>query len=113
MAERATFFASSLHRVDELDNDQAILIEPLAVGLHAAGRLGYLAGKAVAIIGGGTIGLLSAVSAKAFGASEVALFTRYPHQEELAGRLGTTNVHTTAPGNDARYEGVIDSVASV
>ncbi len=49
------------------------MIEPLAVSLHAITRSGTVSGKQVLITGGGTIGLLTALTAKAFGAVPVAV----------------------------------------
>ena len=56
---------------DDLDDGVAAMIEPFAVALHAV-RRSRLAGAArVLVTGGGTIGLLVAQTARAFGASLV------------------------------------------
>lgn len=44
---------------DAMTDLQAVLIEPLASPVHAASLAGELAGKSVAILGAGTIGLLT------------------------------------------------------
>jgi 2-desacetyl-2-hydroxyethyl bacteriochlorophyllide A dehydrogenase len=59
MADYFTIAVDRLHVVpDQLDDRQAILIEPLSTPVHAARQAGPLEGKAVVIFGAGTIGLL-------------------------------------------------------
>jgi L-iditol 2-dehydrogenase len=54
--------------------DQAAMIEPVAVAVHATGRAGLpLAGRKVAVLGAGTIGNLVAQVAAASGASAVLI----------------------------------------
>ncbi|MEO6329497.1 MAG: L-idonate 5-dehydrogenase [Ginsengibacter sp.] len=57
---------------DEMDDGIGAMIEPLAVALHAVKRTS-VSGKRILVTGGGTIGLLTALTAKAFGAVPVAL----------------------------------------
>jgi len=74
------------------DINQAALAEPLAVCVRAA-RLGNIDSRGrVAIIGAGSIGLLSIPAAFAAGASEVFITARHPHQAALARHLGATMV---------------------
>lgn len=59
MADFFTIPANRLHVIpDELDDRQAILIEPLSTPVHAVRLAGPLHGKTVVILGAGTIGLL-------------------------------------------------------
>ena len=51
--------------------DQAAMIEPLAVAVHALSRYGNVSGKNVVVLGAGTIGNLTAQAARALGASKV------------------------------------------
>jgi L-iditol 2-dehydrogenase len=51
--------------------DEAAMIEPLSVAVHAVGRGGDVRGKKVAVFGAGTIGSLTAQVAKAMGAAAV------------------------------------------
>jgi L-iditol 2-dehydrogenase len=54
--------------------DQAALVEPVAVAVHALLRAGEdLAGKRVLVLGAGTIGNLTAQTARAMGASAVMI----------------------------------------
>jgi L-idonate 5-dehydrogenase len=74
MAEYVTVRADQCHILpDTMDDGYGAMIEPLAVALHAVKRAGDITGKKVLVTGGGTIGLLAAVTAKAFGASLVAV----------------------------------------
>lgn len=55
-----------------LDADEAILIEPLSIGMHAASR-GDVSGKNVLIVGAGTIGNMTAQACKIKGAKRVVV----------------------------------------
>ena len=93
LAEEVLVPAHRLHRLrPSLDRHVAALAEPLAVCVRGArlGRIGYR-GR-VAIIGAGTIGLLSIPAALAAGASEVFITARHPQQQEFARHLGATEV---------------------
>jgi 2-desacetyl-2-hydroxyethyl bacteriochlorophyllide A dehydrogenase len=73
MAEYVSVRADQCHVLpDEMDDGFGAMIEPLAVALHAVKRTS-VSGKRVLVTGGGTIGLLTALTAKAFGAVPVAL----------------------------------------
>ena len=56
-----------------MDDGVGALMEPFAVALHAVKRAGVLAGKRVLVTGGGPIGLLVMLTARAFGATPVVL----------------------------------------
>jgi L-idonate 5-dehydrogenase len=56
---------------DNLPLSRAVLVEPLAVGLHALVRAGGVSGAKVLVGGSGPIGALAAGAAKAAGAAEV------------------------------------------
>lgn len=44
--------------------EQGCLVEPFAVGMHAVLRSGLAAGQTAAVIGDGTIGLMTLIAAK-------------------------------------------------
>ena len=74
MAEYVAVSAGQCHLLpDSLDDGLGAMIEPLAVALHAIKRPATVSGKRVLITGGGTIGLLAALTAKAFGAVPVII----------------------------------------
>jgi L-iditol 2-dehydrogenase len=68
--------------------DLAVLAEPLATALCAQEALGVGPGDAVLIVGGGPMGLLNALAARARGASWIALSERRPWRRTLAEKLG-------------------------
>jgi threonine dehydrogenase-like Zn-dependent dehydrogenase len=74
--------------------EQGALVEPFAIGVHAVRYGGMAPGSSVAVVGGGTIGLMTLLAARALGASSVHVVARYPHQAELALKLGATSVTT-------------------
>ena len=63
------------------------LVEPLAVGTHAAGRVDVEPGDRVLVIGGGSIGLTTVAALGARGL-DVDLVARHPHQRTGGERLG-------------------------
>jgi len=74
MADVFSVNASRLHVIPEgFDLRQAALIEPLATPVHAVRLAGDLEGKAVVIIGAGTIGLLVLAAARARGARRIVV----------------------------------------
>ena len=74
MADAFTAPASRFHVIpDSLSDAQAALVEPLSTAVHAVRMAGPLAGAAVAVLGGGTIGLLTLTAAVRAGARAVAV----------------------------------------
>lgn len=72
---------------DNMKDEEVALVEPTAVGLHAA-HLGRIAvGDNVLIIGGGIIGLVSAMFAKLEGASYVCVTETNPDRGKKAVKL--------------------------
>jgi L-idonate 5-dehydrogenase len=73
---------------DEIDDGEATMIEPLSVALHALKVAPSVAGKRVLIIGGGPIGLLVVMAARAFGAASIALSDLLGTRREWAIKCG-------------------------
>jgi len=89
LAELVTYPASALLPVpDALAPAQAAMVEPLAVAFRAVSLGQVRAGESVAVIGGGTLGLLCASVAIARGAGRVFVLAKHPHQRQAASRLG-------------------------
>lgn len=83
------------------------LVEPLAVCVRAVKRAGIALRDTVAVLGLGTIGLLSVVAAGAAGAGLILGIGRHPHQRERATAFGADAVFTTAAeAAEAAGEGV-------
>lgn len=85
---------------DELTDPLAALIEPLSTPVHAVRLAGPdLTGRTVAVLGAGTIGLLTLIAARHAGAARIAVSDTLPAKRELARRLGADSVHDpAAPG---------------
>lgn len=85
MAEYVSVRADQCHVLpDEMDDGFGAMIEPLAVALHAVKRPGSVGGKHILVTGGGTIGLLTALTAKAFGAVPVVVSDIVPERRTFA-----------------------------
>lgn len=75
---------------DDVSFEKGAFFEPATVALHGLERTDYKGGKNVAILGGGTVGLLTMQWAKIFGAKEVVVFDIVDERLELAKKLGAT-----------------------
>ena len=90
----------------------AALIEPLACALHAVESSRGVAGRNVLVIGGGTMGLLIALSAKAHGAAAVAISDPSGPKLEVARNAGVADART--PGEfEGSYFDVVFEAAGV
>ncbi|HBD91353.1 MAG: zinc-binding dehydrogenase [Rhodobacteraceae bacterium GWE1_64_9] len=56
---------------DTLSDEEAALVEPTAVAVYACDRGGVVAGNSVLVTGAGPIGMLTLLTAKAFGATKL------------------------------------------
>jgi L-iditol 2-dehydrogenase len=75
-----------------LTPEQGALVEPLAVGVHAVRWARMRPEASVAVVGAGTIGLMTLIAARALGAGPVYVLARHDHQAALAEQLGATGV---------------------
>ncbi len=73
---------------DEVSFEKGAFFEPATVALHGIRRVDFKGGKTVAILGGGTIGMLAMQWARIFGAKRVVVFDILEERLELAKRLG-------------------------
>lgn len=99
MADAFLVAADRLHRLpDEVDDNLASLVEPLATPVHAVRRAGVGPGSRVAVLGAGPIGLLVLVAARAAGAAEIVVTDVLPGKLDRARRLGASvALDATAP----------------
>lgn len=96
LAEEVAVPARALHPVgDEVDAQDAALIEPLAVSLNALRRLNVLPADSVLVVGLGTIGALTAAAADTLGALVYA-FDPDPDRRMIAERAGCRGFWTNA-----------------
>jgi threonine dehydrogenase-like Zn-dependent dehydrogenase len=77
----------------DIDDDQAVLVEPMSVALRAVLRRPPAAGEKALIIGAGILGLLLAQAVRAVNPNcFLAVAARYPHQAEMARRCGADEI---------------------
>lgn len=106
-AEYVTAPADLLYPVSSaLTDEQASLIEPLAVGVHAVRRLGVKPGDSLLVLGAGAIGLSVVLAAREAGATTIIASDLHDFNLELALKLGATHTHkaTAGPVKDAANE---------
>lgn len=90
---------------DTLTDEQAALIEPLSTPVHATALAGPdLSGKTVAILGSGTIGLLTMAAARRRGAARIVMTDALEAKRALALKLGADAVF------DATADDVVQAV---
>lgn len=77
---------------DNISTKEGALIEPLAVGMHAAGQGDVGLGDSVVILGAGCIGLVTLLSCKAFGATDITVVDVMDKRLDYAMKLGATRV---------------------
>jgi threonine dehydrogenase-like Zn-dependent dehydrogenase len=90
---------SQLHAVpDEMSDEDAVTVEPVACAVHAALAARVREGETVAVIGAGTLGLAVtaaishlAVTGRSAQPGDLLVGARYPHQRDLASELGATD----------------------
>lgn len=108
MADAFVAPLQNLHRLPEtLSAEEGALVEPLAVAVHAV-ALTPVQGRSVAVLGAGTIGLLVAQVARAYGAASVKVIDPLDSRRLLAEQLG---LEAQPPGSK-RYEVVFECVGS-
>jgi threonine dehydrogenase-like Zn-dependent dehydrogenase len=97
MQQRWTVPASTPIRLpDSIPLDRAALVEPTAVAVHDVGRAAVRDGEKVVVVGGGPVGILIALVARAARA-EVRVVELSAHRRLLAEELGLT---TWNPADD-------------
>ena len=77
---------------DNVSNMEGALVEPLAVGLHASSIGEVKLGDTVVIFGTGCIGLVTLLSCKARGASNIIVVDVLENRLKMAEKLGATSV---------------------
>jgi L-iditol 2-dehydrogenase len=93
LAEYVTYPEDMVFKLPETMNPiEGALLEPLAVGLHAVIQSGVRIGKCAAILGSGCIGLVTMLSLKAIGVTEVYMTDIIPKRLEKALQLGAVSV---------------------
>ena len=93
MAEQMVLQEFMLLRVpDELSSELAALTEPLAVGEHAVGLSGLVAGQASLVVGCGPVGLAVIAALRARGMGPIFAADFSPTRRRLAAAFGADEV---------------------
>ena len=74
-------FVSHQRLPEHVSSEEGALLEPLSVGVHACNRGGVSLGKRVLVCGAGPIGLVSIMTAKAYGAKEICVTGMFVGQQ--------------------------------
>lgn len=105
LADRVAIPAENLVALPEgLDLADACLVEPTAVAWHGVQRAAVAPAERVAVVGGGSIGLLAVAVLRSLG-HQVDLEARYPHQLAVGEQFG-------AGRPSGEYDVVIDAAGS-
>lgn len=85
---------SQLHVIpDSMTDEQAVMIEPTAGGIHTALKAKVKEGDTVVVLGAGTIGLcVVAALARYTKAERIIVTAKYSEQQAMASELGATHV---------------------
>lgn len=85
---------SQLHAVpDELPDERAVLVEPLACAVHIARRAQLADGGTALVVGAGAVGLFVTLALRELTpAGRVTVVAKYDRQAELARRFGASDV---------------------
>ena len=88
-SEYVTWPADFVYKMpDEMSFEEGALIEPFSVALYSVRRSGLLPGSRVAILGAGTIGLMTLMAARECGATEIFITDIVDRKLKLAEELG-------------------------
>jgi len=86
---------------DNVSYEEACLMEPLAVAVHACRRAGVKTGDTVLVVGAGPIGMSSILVAKAFGATKILVTDINGKRVDAAHKLGANFSYVIGAGSDA------------
>ena len=77
---------------DNVSTLEGALMEPLAVGFHAASQSGAYVGKSVAILGSGCIGLVTLLSLRSMGIKDITVVDILDNRLQKAKELGAKHI---------------------
>jgi len=84
---------------DSVSLEAAATLEPMAVGVHAVNMARLKMGDRIAIMGCGSIGLVTAMAARAAGASFIAMTDPLPARRAIAAGIGADLVLDPGAGD--------------
>lgn len=107
-ANRVRHTAKYSHKLpNSLSMKEAAMIEPMAVGVWSCHQIELKAGESVLILGGGPIGLISAMVAHAKGAGDITVSNTNPDRIRFLENFPEFNSH------DARADPELETVEPV
>lgn len=98
---------------DRLGAGPAALIEPLACALHAVHSAGDLASRNVLVMGAGTMGLLTAVACRRFGAGQVTIAEPSEPKHAIARRVGIGRAVRPDSLGDEKFDVVFEAAGAM
>ena len=93
---------------DGMPDERAVLTEPFATVVHGLKKAGVTNNTSVAIVGCGTMGLLSAVFARHLGADVTVLYNRHRH-EAVTERIGGLHVVQAEAVGETQFDVVVEA----
>lgn len=98
-----TAHESEVYRIpDDMTDEQGMMVEPLSVGVRTALRRLPGPGEKVLVVGSGIIGLTVIQALRALSPDcHITAMARYPHQQEMARRLGADEIVSREDGYEA------------
>ena len=86
--------ASQLHPIpEEMSDESAVMVEPLACAIHAVRRANVLQDGSVLVVGAGTVGLLTLIALREYSQPKrITVVAKYPAQAQLARYYGASDV---------------------
>jgi L-iditol 2-dehydrogenase len=80
---------------EDLNDDEAVMLEPLAIAVHALDRAHLAGGQAAVVLGAGPVGLCIIMLLASAGAHPIIVSDKLDYRLKLAAKLGAT--HTLNP----------------
>ena len=97
--------------IPDLTPEQGAVIEPMAVGLHAARQLDAQPDDRVLVVGGGMIGQCTAHAIRSVGAGEIVISEPHPRRRAIAESAGFATLHPDQVAEEAPFDRAMDAVA--
>ncbi|MEZ5362913.1 MAG: hypothetical protein R2748_11365 [Bryobacterales bacterium] len=101
---------------DAIDDDAAVLIEPLAAALRGVATIGPQAGQSIAVLGPRKLGMLAVATLAAWRRHSVDMrivaMARRPDLLAIAREMGRRKPSTPHPAHHSKVDVVIDCTGS-
>jgi threonine dehydrogenase-like Zn-dependent dehydrogenase len=88
---------------DGFGPEYGALVEPVAVSCHVVGRAGVSDGDIALVVGSGTIGIATALVARAHGVERILFADRWPSRSDVLAQLGFPEFTTASEADLAAW----------